>query len=100
MMSLQSRDKDRLYLNHKFMILDFFRLLKMSSPEELSLEKLTISDQPPSVSKRQILILYGSQTGCAQDAAERMSRQARRRHFAVRLYSMDAYDRVNFYYLR
>lgn len=72
----------------------------MSSPEELSLEKLTISDQPPSVSKRQMLILYGSQTGCAQDVAERMSRQARRRHFAVRLYSMDEYDRVNFYYLR
>ncbi|PKK76336.1 riboflavin synthase domain-like protein [Rhizophagus irregularis] len=67
----------------------------MSSPEELSLEKLTISDQPPSVSKRQMLILYGSQTGCAQDVSERISRQARRRHFAVRLYSMDEYDREN-----
>jgi sulfite reductase alpha subunit-like flavoprotein len=66
----------------------------MSSPE-LQLEKLSISDKSSSTSERQLLILYGSQTGCAQDAAERMSRQAKRRHFKTRVHSMDAYDRVN-----
>ncbi len=67
----------------------------MLGPEEL-IEKLSIADNSPSVSERQILILYGSQTGCAQDVAERMSRQAKRRRFKTRIYSMDAYDRVNF----
>ena len=68
----------------------------MSSLEELQLEKLSISDKSPNVSERQLLILYGSQTGCAQDVAERMLRQAKRRHFKTRIYSMDAYDRVNY----
>ncbi|RIA87746.1 hypothetical protein C1645_713689 [Glomus cerebriforme] len=67
----------------------------MSSPVELQLEKLSISDKSTNAFKRQMLILYGSQTGCAQDVAERMSRQAKRRHFKTRLYSMDAYDRDN-----
>ena len=46
---------------------------------------------------RQLLILYGSQTGCAQDAAERTAREARRRHFRVRIFAMDEYDRVKFF---
>ena len=71
-------------------------LSKMSSPSELQLEKLSISDNCSNTSERQLLILYGSQTGCAQDVAERMLRQAKRRHFKTRIYSMDAYDRVNY----
>ncbi|CAG8477492.1 9333_t:CDS:10 [Paraglomus occultum] len=43
---------------------------------------------------RQLLILYGSQTGCAQDSAERTAREARRRHFRVRIFAMDEYDRT------
>jgi sulfite reductase alpha subunit-like flavoprotein len=43
---------------------------------------------------RNILILYGSETGCAQDTAERIGRQARRRHFRARVIAMDEYDRV------
>ncbi|RKP15214.1 hypothetical protein BJ684DRAFT_7334 [Piptocephalis cylindrospora] len=33
-----------------------------------------------------ILILYGSETGCAEDVAERMARQAKRRRFPVRVH--------------
>ncbi|CAG8496364.1 18929_t:CDS:10, partial [Gigaspora rosea] len=47
------------------------------------------------ISNRHLLILYGSQTGCAQDIAERIYRQARRRHFKVRVYPMDDYERAN-----
>lgn len=42
---------------------------------------------------RGLLVLYGSQTGTAQDVAERIGREARRRHFRARVSSMDEYDR-------
>ncbi|RHZ61877.1 hypothetical protein Glove_345g36 [Diversispora epigaea] len=48
-----------------------------------------------NLKNRQLLILYGSQTGYAQDIAERIERQARRRLFKTRLFSMDSYDRTN-----
>ncbi|CAG8570839.1 14662_t:CDS:10 [Cetraspora pellucida] len=60
-----------------------------------SVEKLSSHDASSDLSNRHLLILYGSQTGCAQDVAERISRQARRRHFKVRLHSMDDYEREN-----
>lgn len=44
---------------------------------------------------RTIVILYGSETGCAQDIAENLSRQARRRQFRTRVFAMDDYDKVN-----
>lgn len=44
---------------------------------------------------RTIVILYGSETGCAQDMAENLSRQARRRQFRTRVFAMDDYDKVN-----
>ncbi|KAL8625897.1 hypothetical protein ACOMHN_012489 [Nucella lapillus] len=40
---------------------------------------------------RRLLILYGSQTGTAQDAAERMGREAKRRWFSVKLRALDDY---------
>ncbi|KAG2188762.1 hypothetical protein INT44_003901 [Umbelopsis vinacea] len=43
---------------------------------------------------RKILILYGSETGCAQDTAERIGRQSRRRHFKTRVIAMDEYERA------
>ncbi|KAI8638479.1 hypothetical protein BD408DRAFT_422998 [Parasitella parasitica] len=42
---------------------------------------------------RSLLILYGSETGCAQDVAENLARQARRRHFKTRAIAMDDYDK-------
>ncbi|KAG2430599.1 hypothetical protein HXX76_010117 [Chlamydomonas incerta] len=39
-----------------------------------------------------VLILYGSQTGNAQDVAERIGREARLRLFSPRVVAMDSYD--------
>jgi sulfite reductase alpha subunit-like flavoprotein len=44
---------------------------------------------------RKLLILYGSQTGYAQETAERVKREAKQRHFQVELHAMDAYDVKN-----
>ncbi|XP_064396442.1 NADPH-dependent diflavin oxidoreductase 1-like [Halichondria panicea] len=40
-----------------------------------------------------LLVLYGSQTGTAQDTAERVGRAGRRRHFRTRVMAMDSYDK-------
>ena len=45
-------------------------------------------------SVRKISILYGSQTGTAQAVAERVSREAKRLHFEVKLCSMDDYKPI------
>ncbi|KAI9501085.1 hypothetical protein BX070DRAFT_195190 [Coemansia spiralis] len=42
--------------------------------------------------KRDLLILYGSQTGYAEDTARRISRQAWRRHFTAQVLAMDQID--------
>lgn len=44
--------------------------------------------------ERKLVVLYASQTGTAQDVAERIGRDAKRRHFAVKVFAMDSYDRV------
>ncbi|RKP25956.1 hypothetical protein SYNPS1DRAFT_14904, partial [Syncephalis pseudoplumigaleata] len=41
-----------------------------------------------------LLILYGSQTGCAADVAERIRRAAKRRHYQPALFALDDYDRT------
>ncbi|XP_038063679.1 NADPH-dependent diflavin oxidoreductase 1-like isoform X2 [Patiria miniata] len=41
---------------------------------------------------RRIVILYGSQTGTAQDVAERVERDAKRRHFKTRVLALDGYS--------
>ena len=45
-------------------------------------------------SERRLLVLYGSQTGTAQDAAERVGREGKRRLFRTRVLAMDSYDKV------
>ncbi|KAF7688733.1 NADPH-dependent diflavin oxidoreductase 1 [Silurus meridionalis] len=47
------------------------------------------------MSKHTLLILYGSQTGTAQDTAERISRQAQRRRIGVRVQALDTYNVAN-----
>lgn len=44
------------------------------------------------MSKRQLTILYGSQTGCAQDLAEKIYRESKRWHFSGPVQALDAYD--------
>ncbi|KAL5011405.1 hypothetical protein ScPMuIL_009956 [Solemya velum] len=43
-------------------------------------------------SERRLLVLYGSQTGTAQDVAERIYRQAKKRLFASKVLSLDSYN--------
>ncbi|KAM9441401.1 NADPH-dependent diflavin oxidoreductase 1 [Clarias gariepinus] len=47
------------------------------------------------MSSHTLLLLYGSQTGTAQDTAERIGRQAQRRRIAVRVQALDTYNVVN-----
>lgn len=46
---------------------------------------------------REILILYASQTGSAQDVAEYIAREAWRRHFDARVLSIADFDKVRPY---
>ena len=54
-----------------------------------------IKEDPPEMDSRQILVLFGSQTGTAHDVADRVSREAKRRHFAARTLPMDDYNVVS-----
>ncbi|XP_025022878.1 NADPH-dependent diflavin oxidoreductase 1 isoform X3 [Python bivittatus] len=44
---------------------------------------------------RKMLVLYGSQTGTAQDAAERLGREAKRRRFQCKVEALDNYQVAN-----
>ena len=44
---------------------------------------------------RKLLILYGSQTGTAQDVAEKIYREAKRRHFSATVIALDSYNIVS-----
>ncbi|CAG5115516.1 unnamed protein product [Candidula unifasciata] len=44
---------------------------------------------------RRLLTLYGSQTGTAQDVADRVVREAKRRHFSAKSVAMDSYNVAN-----
>lgn len=61
------------------------------SPLPLFLSFQTINQKAMT---RSLVILYGSETGCSQDVAENLGRQARRRHFKTKVMAMDDYDRV------
>ncbi|XP_049637934.1 NADPH-dependent diflavin oxidoreductase 1 [Suncus etruscus] len=43
----------------------------------------------------QLLVLFGSQTGTAQDVSERLGREARRRRLCSRVQALDSYPLVN-----
>ncbi|XP_066516156.1 NADPH-dependent diflavin oxidoreductase 1 [Hoplias malabaricus] len=47
------------------------------------------------MSTNTLLVLYGSQTGTAQDAAERIGRQAQRRRMEVVVQALDSYNVAN-----
>nr|KAI8729307.1 diflavin oxidoreductase 1 [Biomphalaria glabrata] len=48
-----------------------------------------------STSACNLLVLFGSQTGTAQDCAEKIVREAKRRHFSSRAVAMDLYNVAN-----
>ena len=41
-----------------------------------------------------LLVLFGSQTGTAQEVSERLGREARRRHLECRVQALDSYPVV------
>ncbi|XP_040462943.1 NADPH-dependent diflavin oxidoreductase 1 isoform X4 [Falco naumanni] len=45
--------------------------------------------------ERKLLVLFGSQTGTAEDTAERIGREAKQRHFQCRVEALDSYDVAN-----
>ena len=47
------------------------------------------------ISVRKISVLYGSQTGTAQEVAERIGREAKRRHLSASVLALDDYDVVS-----
>ena len=44
---------------------------------------------------RRICVLYGSQTGTAQEVAERIGREAKRRHLLATVLALDDYNVVS-----
>jgi len=51
-------------------------------------------------SSRKLTVLYGSQTGTAQDVAEQIGRDALRYHFSVTVNALDNYNIVSVWLLR
>ena len=45
--------------------------------------------------RRQVTVLYGSQTGTAQEVAERIGREAKRRYLLARVIALDDYNVVS-----
>ena len=57
--------------------------------------KKSRSDADDISSSRNLLILYATETGTAQDTADRIARECRRIHFTSRVLSMHAYQPVS-----
>lgn len=55
----------------------------------------SVEEADEQAERRGFTILYGTQGGNAQDVAERIGRQAQRRHVGVRICAMDDYDIVS-----
>ena len=84
----------------------------MLQPEQSGIPRPLYMDASPTILEKRIkamaepgepvriplLVLYGSQTGYAQDVAERVGREAQRRQYRPRVMPMDAYDIVSIYF--
>ena len=53
-----------------------------------------LNDHDADGERPEITILYATETGNAQDTAERLARFCRRLRFSVRVYSIDEYSMV------
>lgn len=54
-----------------------------------------MADDLLGISGRKISVLYGSQTGTAQEVAERIGREAKRRYLSASVLALDDYDVVS-----
>lgn len=55
-----------------------------------------MADELSKVRGRRISVLYGSQTGTAQEVAERIGREAKRRYLSASVLALDDYNVVSF----
>ena len=56
---------------------------------------LDVLDDHEEQTHRSLVILYATETGNAQDVAERLARYCRRFHLTPRVYSVDEYSQVS-----
>lgn len=54
-----------------------------------------MADDLSKISGRKMSVLYGSQTGTAQEVAERIGREAKRRYLSASVLALDDYDVVS-----
>ena len=54
-----------------------------------------MADELSKVRGRRISVLYGSQTGTAQEVAERIGREAKRRYLSASVLALDDYNVVS-----
>ena len=59
------------------------------------LEFSNMADELSKVEGRRISVLYGSQTGTAQEVAERIGREAKRRYLSASVLALDDYNVVS-----
>ncbi|KAL0965114.1 hypothetical protein UPYG_G00276980 [Umbra pygmaea] len=72
--------------------------LRKCSPSYRRVYQYCFTSENVRMSAPSLLILYGSQTGTAQDTAERIGRQAQRRRMQVRVEALDRYNVANLIY--
>ena len=67
----------------------------ITGQRSLPLEFFNMADELSKVGGRGISVLYGSQTGTAQEVAERIGREAKRRYLSARVLALDDYNVVS-----
>lgn len=71
-----------------------FRLFH-SSHKKVSLCIKLSGQRAMNKEERQLKVLFGTQTGCAKEVAERIAREGKRRHYKTQVISLDAYQFVS-----
>lgn len=59
-----------------------------------------MSESSTAPTKRRLTVLYASETGTAEQVAERIGRIARRRHIDTHVHSMGDYEKVRTFLTR
>lgn len=67
----------------------------INGQRSLPLEFSNMADELSKVGGRRISVLYGSQTGTAQEVAERIGREAKRRYLSASVLALDDYNVVS-----
>lgn len=63
--------------------------------DNVSVQRSIAQTKMADDSERRITVLYGSQTGTAEEVAERIGRDGKLRHLSVRVMALDDYNIVS-----